>query len=146
MTKYPINVDYAEIEKKASNENVILNYYGGGETIKTLYHIPLNLNGNGDCTYNFMNCTHAQECAMLSEGRIFPCTVAPNIHIFNEKFGYSIPVTEYDGIDIYKIENGQNLLMELSKPIPFCRFCNVKGRTFGHTWHRTAEDIKEWID
>jgi hypothetical protein len=32
----------------------------------------------------------------------------------------------------------------LCQPIPFCRFCLVEKRTFGHPWQRSEKNIKEW--
>ena len=145
LTKYPINTNYVLAEETAKKYNVSLEYYGStNEIIKQSYHMPLDLEGMQDCKKSFLNCYHANNCVMLKDGKIYTCTVAPNIEHFNKYFGKDLPLTDYDGIDIYKANNIQEVLQFLAKPIPFCRFCNVNGRTFGHKWEISKKDISEW--
>ena len=145
VTKYPIKADYETAERLAKKHKVRYEYYAGGDTVKTLYHIPLDISGSQDTTQNFMDCSHAQICNMLSEGKLYPCTVAPNIHIFNKKFGTNIPLTEFDGIDIYECSSGNELLDRLAKPMPVCSFCNIKGRTYGHPYRTSDMKMEEWV-
>jgi len=145
LTKYPINTNYTLAEETAKKYNVKLEYYGDtNEVIKQSYHMPMDLDGNQDCKTSFLNCYHANNCVMLKNGKLYTCTVAPNIEHFNKYFGKDLPLTDYDGIDIYKANNIQEVLQFLAKPIPFCRFCNVNGRTFGHKWEISKKDISEW--
>ena len=145
LTKYPLNTNYALAEQTAKKHNVILEYFGNtNEVTKQSYHMTLDLDGTQDCRTSFLNCYHANNCIMLKNGKIYTCTVAPNIEHFNKYFGKNLPLTEYDGIDIYKANNIQEILQFLAKPIPFCRFCNVKARSFGHKWGISKKDIKEW--
>ena len=51
---------------------------------------------------------------------------------------------EADYIDIYKAKSIQEILAFLAKPIPFCKYCNVKGRTFGHERGISKKEIEEW--
>lgn len=144
-TKYPLNVDYDRAKETAKNNAVKYEYYGNRETaLKTSYHIPLDIEGKQNTTENFANCFHANNCVMLKNGKIYTCTVAPNIEHFNKYFGYNIPLSERDGIDIYKVENINEILEFLAKPVPFCKYCNVKERSFGHEWGISKKDIKEW--
>ena len=135
VTKYPVQIDYEKAEKIAGEF---------GETVKTLYHEPLDLSGSQDPTRSFMKCSRAVNCSMLSEGRLYPCTMAGCVQIFNEKFGKSIPLTEHDGINLYEMENGDRLLEKLSRPMPICRFCDIDRITRGLPWHTTDQDIREW--
>lgn len=144
ITKYPIPLDYESIKMKAESHGVKYLYWAGDTAIKTLYKEPLDLIGRQDPVYSFMHCSLAQMCIMLSYGKLFPCTIAPTIHIFNSRFNTNIPITDADGIDIYKVENGDALLEKLSRPMPICRFCDVRHRTFGYEWHMTSGDIREW--
>lgn len=144
VTKYPIKVDYDKNRELAKKHGVRFEYYAGGNTVKTLYHIPLDPEGNQDPTRNFMECFHVQRCCMLANGRLYPCTVAPNIPVFNKFFGKEIPLGEYDGIDIFAIGSGEDLLEKLARPMPVCRYCNVKGRSFGHEWRVSERKIDEW--
>jgi hypothetical protein len=112
-----------------------------------LYHIPYDLSGcaggmSGD--WNYHNCFQARNCAELKNGRIYPCTPAPAVEHLNKYFGTNIPLTPADSIDIYKSRSYKEILDFVSNPIPLCKYCNIKGRTFGHPWKGSAKDISEW--
>lgn len=146
VTKYPINFDYEKIQKIAENQGVRFQYYHGGMIEKTLGHYPLDIYGEQSAWSSFVHCFHANnECNMLNHGRLYTCTIAPCMPIFNKKFGCHIPLTEEDGIDIYKVPNKETLFEMLSKPMPVCKYCDVNSRTFGHTWGQSDKSIKEWI-
>lgn len=145
-TKYPLKTNYEKAEKTAESYGVKLEYYGNTNSVlKTSYHIPLDLDGKQDAVNNFLNCFHANNCVFLKQGKLYTCTVAPNINQFNKFFNKDIPLSERDGIDIHKAQNIDEILEFLSKPIPFCRYCNVNGRTFGHEWGVSKKEIEEWI-
>ena len=145
-TKYPLNIDYDKAKETATSYGVKYEYYGHTEEVlKTSAHIPLDPDGKQNAQENFINCFHANNCVMLKDGRIYTCTVAPNIEHFNNYFGYSIPLTERDGIDIHKAESIEEILEFLARPIPFCKYCNVNGRTYNHKWCTSKRDLKEWV-
>lgn len=52
---------------------------------------------------------------------------------------------EGDYIDIYRVNNATELFNFLSCPKPFCRYCDVKNRSYGHKWERSKQKINEWI-
>lgn len=144
-TKYPMNVDYDKAKETAQRYNVKYEYYNLNEdVIKTSYHIPLDIEGKQNAVENFAGCFHANWCVMLKNGKLYTCTVAPNIEHFNKYFNYNIPLTERDGIDIHKSEKIEEILEFLARPIPFCKYCNVKGRSFGHEWKTSKKEIDEW--
>ena len=145
ITKYPIKLDYDLIENTAKKHNVKLSFFNNTSILKTSYKIPLDLKGKQDPRLNFLNCHHANNCIFLRYGKIYTCTIAPNIHHFNEYYKTNIPLTDRDGIDIYKANNLNDILQFVSNPIPFCRFCNVKNRSYGHKWGISTKDINEWI-
>ena len=110
VTKYPITYNYEDAEKTANRHKVKYTYYNEGDSVKTSYHIPLDTEGKQDTTESFINCFHANDrCNMLSEGRLWTCTVAPNMRIFAKHFGVDIPMTEDDGIDIYSVKNSSGV-------------------------------------
>jgi len=143
-TEYPISLDYRRIEDTVRSHGVEYASYDTWEPVKTLFHSPLDLKGEQDPIYNFMDCYQAQSCAMMSRNKLWPCTVAGNIHIFNRKFNQRMPITECDYLDIRKIKNADEVMNFLSQSIPFCRYCNVKGRTWGNVWHTSEGKIEEW--
>lgn len=72
------------------------------------------------------------------------CSIAPNIKAFNEYLNLHLDLTEDDGIDIYSAKSGDEVLEAMARPMPFCRYCDVKNRTYDHPWQTSKKDIKEW--
>ena len=144
-TKYPLKINWDKIMEKAKSKQVIFEYYGASETVlKTSYHIPFDLSGTRDTTINFMQCFHANNCRELYHGRLYTCTVIPHVKHFNKAFNKELTECETDSIDIYNVNSMNEILEYLSKPIPFCRYCNILARTWGHPWQQSKKDIAEW--
>jgi len=144
-TKYPLPLDFDKIKEVAKQHNVSFNFSDySGIIIKTSNKIPLDLEGKQDMNTNFKKCLHANNFCSLSKGKLFTCTVAPNIRHFNKFFNKNIPITDEDYIDIYKAENEKEVMLFLSKPKPICKYCYVEKRTTGHQWQKSKKDIKEW--
>jgi len=144
-TKYPIKLDFDKIIEVAKQYGVRYEYYGDtGFGLKTSCHAPLDLEGKQNAYINFKKCSQANDCCFLSKGRLFTCTVAPNIHHFNKFFKKNLPLSSADYIDIYEARNKDEIMHFLSRPIPFCRYCYIERRTFGYEWQKSRKDIKEW--
>ena len=145
MTKYPIDLDYGAISESAKAHDVAIEYREEIEAQeKRLYRIPLDISGGQDPGASFSECFHANNCALLTEGKMFTCTVAPNIRIFNQRFGTHLPLQDEDYLDIYRAKTKHEVLQFLCTPKPFCRYCNVSERSFGHPWERSKLDMGEW--
>lgn len=145
VTKYPIKFNYDEISTVAASASVNLEFSNGANIEKTMGHFPLDLSGRMNPKDSFMNCYHANgKCVMLQNGKLYTCTIAPCIPIFNKRYGVNIPLTEDDGIDIFSGLDKQELFRRLSEPMPVCRFCDVRNRTFDHEWKQSTGDISEW--
>lgn len=145
VTKYPINLNFDKMKEVAGRHDVLFTFRDDtNEVQKTSYHIPLDLDGGQDIQTNFMNCFHANHTILLKKGRMYTCTIAPNIGHFNKFFNRYLPMSDNNSIDIYQAKSAEEITQFLSKPIPFCRYCYVDKRTFGHPWKRSHKDIKEW--
>lgn len=144
-TKYPIKFDYKEVVKVTQRENVKFDFYGRSKYVqKTQYSLPLDFEGLQDKEKSFNNCHMARACFTLNNGKLFTCPYASSINRFNEYFKQNMEVCEDDYVDIYK-ETDVNLALEkLSRPIPFCRYCNVEKRTYGNKWKISKKSIDEW--
>ncbi|WP_049945092.1 radical SAM protein [Butyrivibrio sp. AC2005] len=145
-TKYPIDLDFSAMEKKCYDENVEFEYYGNsGEVQKTLYKVPLDITGGQDPRKSFMKCFHANYCVTLMNGKLYPCTIAPNSYIYCEKYGRSLELSENDYIDIYnKNISEKEVLRFLAEPIPFCRYCDIAHRMSGLKWRVSSGEEREW--
>lgn len=144
VTKYPIKLDYDALRKKVEEHGIVWEYLGASESGRSLWHFPLDLTGKQDAVDSFLHCANANSCHTLERGRLYTCSIAPNIKAFNRFFGKNVPLTDDDGIDIYKVETADEILKFLAKPINFCRYCNVKYRTYDHPWKVSSKKIDEW--
>ena len=144
-TKYPINLNFENLHNLADNYGVKMipaEYLE--DKVKTSWKFPLDLSGRQNILSNFLNCMHATHCINLENGRMYTCTVAPNIRHFNRYFNKNIPLSNSDGVDIYTVKNLDELIQRLYSPIPFCRYCDIKNRKNDIPFAISKKDIKEW--
>jgi organic radical activating enzyme len=144
-TKYPLPLDFDKMKEVAGKHDVMFKFYGNSGIIqKKSTKTPLDLEGKQDMNTNFIKCMHANNQYYLSRGKLFTCTVAPNIRHFNKFFNKNIPITDADYIDIHKARNEEEIMLFLSRPMPICKYCYVEKRTSGHQWQKSKKDIQEW--
>lgn len=145
VTKYPISLNYEEMEKRAANHGVEYRYYGiSGVTVKKTNLYKLDVKGLQDSRKNFLLCHRANSCVYLQHGRLYTCTVAPTAEHFNKYFGKNLKEVPEDSIDIYQANSAQEIMGFLAKPIPFCRYCMVDKARMFQPWHRSKRVIEEW--
>lgn len=145
ITKYPISENvYQKMEEKCNHEQADWEYVGNTSICKYSYHYPLDLDGKQDARDMFLHCNNANECITLKEGKLYTCSVAPNIENFNKYFQQNIELNQDDGIDIYEANTAREILTFLSCPISFCRYCKVHERTYDHKWGISNKEISEW--
>jgi hypothetical protein len=106
--------------------------------------MKLDINKRQNINESFSLCHEANNCINLSEGKLFTCCTIPYIKHFNEYFNVNLIVSAADYIDIYKIDSLDEILDRLSKPIPFCGYCNQKIKT-KLNWSISKKEITEWI-
>jgi MoaA/NifB/PqqE/SkfB family radical SAM enzyme len=143
ITQYPIKLNYSAIEEKAGVYNVELGYYFVG--IKTMQKRPLDGEGKQNGESNFKICHMANNCIQLRDGKLYPCVVSAYIPIFNKFFKKNFEVGDKDYIDIYRVKTREEMFNFLCKPIPFCRYCNIKRMKLGLKWGMSRKEICEWI-
>lgn len=146
-TIYPVNVDYDALEKYAKGQGVAYQYLQknkpGGH--HTLWKCPLDLLGKQNPMESFINCANANRCITLEKGRLYTCSIASNMYIFNQYFGKDyIEITDEDGIDIHKAGTPREIFEYLAKPMPACRYCDIKNRSMDHPWECSKKSMDEW--
>lgn len=145
-TKYPVNLDYEAMKQTSAAHDVMFEHYNQtGEITKTSYKIPLDIKGSQNPGKSFSGCFHANNLPLLMEGKLYSCTIAPNVRHFNKRFGTHMELEEGDYLDIHRVRKASELLRFLSRPKPFCRYCDVGKRSYGLEWQRSKQDISEWI-
>ena len=80
-----------------------------------------------------------------TQGKLYTCSYIQNIRHFNKFFNKNIPISVNDYIDIHKAKDYQEVLQFLAKPIPFCKYCDVKNRKDGIEWKVSTKRIEEYL-
>ena len=120
--------------------------YIHGHAIKTLERWPLNLGGDGDIEDNFKHCRIANMCPALYHGKIYACSFPANVYHLNSYYKMNFKVSTRDSIDIYEVDTAEQIMDFISKPFPFCRYCNIDNVTFGLPYETSSRDKSEWVD
>lgn len=143
VTRYPLNLDIEAIKNKCKKENVSFRFFCE-QPVETFNHLTLDLEGRGQIEKNFYRCYLANSCHTLKHGKMYTCSTVPHIHQFMDYFKCDLKLSENEGIDIYKVQNKDEILNFLAKPIPFCRYCNIDKRET-KKWEISQKKIEEWI-
>ena len=151
VTVYPLSFDYARLEEKAKEYGIILvmssNIHADELTkeAKIMNKHTMDLSGNAEVT-GFVGCSYFNKFNVLREGRFYMCPIQAHIYIFNEYFKRNLSLKEKDSIDIYKIERWEELSEFAAKPVPFCRYCDLKKWQHRSKWEVSSKKIDEYID
>jgi hypothetical protein len=111
----------------------------------TWTRLPKDINGNQNISQNIKYCIVANYCISLKDGKLSTCCLPLLVDHFNNYFGTSMEASTEDYIDIYKVDNINEIYNFLCKPIPFCRFCKVKDWEIGIEWGTSKKEITEWV-
>ena len=140
LTKYPIQLDIKAIKQIAKANHVRIKI---PKQVNIFYKF-INIKGDSDPEKSFRSCRAVHICPFLRNGKLFTCAFAPHVHLFNQFFDQSIPVTEGDYVDIYGDVTPEEILDFLMHPVPLCQWCNVQRVPFD--WGKSNQDIQEWIN
>ncbi len=140
-TIYPINLDWNKITQIAEKYNINIHYFNN---IKYSQKIPIQLDGTLNPSINYKNCV-CKTCYILKNGKIFPCSVAANIHHFIKYFNLNIENSPKNGIDIYKAKTLKQIDNFLTKKIPLCKYCDGSHLENYKKWAVSKKDIAEWL-
>lgn len=139
LTNYPINLNFSSIKQLANSYRVRLKI---PKQVNTFFQF-INNKGDSNPSQSFQNCRAMYTTPFLRDGRLYSCSFAPHVHLFNEYFKQEIPVTENDSINILSDVTPQQVHTFLANPIPLCQWCKTK-RPYMN-WGRSKGDITEWI-
>ena len=146
LTQYPIAVDYEEIIRMISGKGVLFESFSGTSYPRDeMWRLALNEEGKERPVENFLRCPRANACIFISHGKVFNCATMANIGHFNKCFGTEFQLSKEDSIDIYEVNDIQEILSFLCNPKPFCRYCSIDGRKYGEKWSVTRRSPGEWL-
>lgn len=144
VTPYPIKLDHESILKRCKRYGVPYHFYWDETSKDEFFRYVIDEKGCQDTVQNFIQCGNANYCLFLYKGRMYPCGAGAHFRVFNEYYNAGMELNEQDSVDIYKVRGDWELLMELAKPVPMCRYCVMSGRKETFTWGHSKKDKKEW--
>lgn len=112
-----------------------------------MYNIALDLKGEQNSQTAFKNCDLAKNrWYFFQNGKMYPCCICPNLHIFEEHFNISLKDWEEEDVSISVYNHSLKEVEDfLSKPISMCRFCNTIKRQQSYSqFHVSKGEITEW--
>lgn len=148
VSYYPITLDMEGIKKIAEKYtvNVIFEIENGSITENYTQLVPLDLKGKQNPKLNFKMCPKASNCVLLKNGKLYTCSLIPNIVHFNRFFDENLPLSERDYIDIYENLTSEEILKLLVTVPDFCRYCNFANAEYGIKWDITKYERSEWAE
>lgn len=143
VTKYKLNIDYAQIIKMSKAFHVAVFWESNRE--KEYFHeIKFNEKGNEDISKSDSNCFHKTFCYQLENGVLYKCPIIPASRHFNLFFDKNLTVSKKDGLNIHKRLKKEKIIEYFEKPVPFCRYCNMSEREEDKEWGISKKEITEW--
>jgi len=150
VTVYPIKLNYDEITKKAKQYNVPLrissDIHAKTLTMNTKISDKHTFDLNGSLTPELsISCIYFNKWTVLKDGRFYMCPISAHVNIFNEYFNQNLELTENDSLDIFSVNIWKDFAEFSSKPISFCRYCDLKNWTHANEWSPSRKIIEEYI-
>ncbi len=142
ISKYPVNINYAAIDKKVSEYGLTLVDFREEKTVE-FHHNVLDLQGRCNPGHSFKKCSLANSCHNLCRGKLYTCSVAAHIHHFKDYFGLDIELSEQNGVDIFKVQSSREIVDAMNKPIPLCRYCDIDA-WYPVEWKVSEKKLEEW--
>ncbi|TLD88696.1 radical SAM protein [Helicobacter sp. MIT 05-5294] len=148
-TRYPIKVDWDTAKSKCKQYGIDFAFYNGESKKKESIKMVLNTKGTSDPFLNYLNCTQ-YDCVQLKnvngESRIYHCSFSGHIEHFNQKFNQNLQITSQDYIALTPNTAYREILDFLSRPIPFCRYCDTTKWQHIGEWRTSKKDISEYTE
>ncbi len=138
ISRYPIRLDIQPILKTARSFGVRVK---SPKMIESFFQF-VNIKGDSDPQQSFANCRAMYTTLFLRDMRLYTCSFAPHVSIFNDHFGENIPVSEGDSIGLQEGVAAGDIYNFINKPIPLCRWCKTKRPII--RWQRTKLTSIEW--
>ena len=147
-TRYPINLDYGAMVKRARERGVLA--YSAGDEIRCFRRIPLNPRGTSNVHQTYLRCPYI-DCPQLREGRLYRCPTSAYSDILNDAMAASEHIARFklnaaDYLELHESLSAQDVFGFLSRPIPFCQYCDMGKVDNAVPWGHSSREITEWVD
>ena len=131
-----------DLEGKMFSFEEIINRQNASKE-KSFEKISLDPKGEQSILTSVKSCDLRAIVPTLKDGKLYPCYLPSVIGAFNKKFNQNLEVSDYDYIDIFKVDNLNSLTSALDRPILFCKYCK-KTKEESPWGHSEVHTIEEW--
>lgn len=145
-TCYPVKFDYVGLRKLVNSKGIKYTPFNFEHTTQgKSYPIRSRARYFDISTSNFLNCKVAHCGLSLRNGKLYPCGAVANAPHLKKYFNLDMQISEKNGVDIYSVKSGDELLEKLARPIPFCQYCDVTDNVITCDWGISQKDRYEWL-
>ncbi len=149
-TRYLVEVDWTYVRAMCSEHHIPFSFFNHASIRKTMTRFTLDPFGQQNPRESFLDCDCANNTVVLHGGRMYPCEIIPTVKHFNRYFNDSLEVAGNDSIDIHEARSMSEVLSFLAKPVPFCRYCDVRNRVRDIGWDTVdgcaPPRMSDWVD
>ncbi len=147
ITRYPVGVDYYKIQDMLEEKGISCKFFPDENFVwtKEVYNLDPT-HPKSPATYNWLRC-YKTHCIQLKDGKM-SCTKISCVHHFIDAFPEEckhMKVVPDDFIDIYEVENIQEIFNFFAHPYSFCKYCDVSNNLYNVEWGKSKKEITEWI-
>ncbi len=143
-TDYGLDINWELVKKKCANFGVNFEFYLDNSI---MYKDSIDLSGSHNSIDSYLNCQLGwHEYFYLDHGKIYHCSKEAYIRFFNNYFKQNLEIPETDYIDIYKVNNIQEVFNFMNRPPKFCSHCVKTKPPIEYKWQNTKREITEWIE
>jgi len=144
ISGYPVNLNDSLIKEKANGYGVGLSKSSRDNSAWSQY--VFDLDGNQNIEQSFSNCENANERFIMKDRFLYPCSVTACIEHFNKAFDQNLELKNEDYLDLFTDITAKDVLNFISKPVPFCRYCERSKLKLGQTWRLSKFTIDEYLE
>lgn len=145
ISRYPIDVDMAQIERKAAQFGVRLD---PTPLLTQFFVLPLDLSAGQSAYDSFHLCEGYNVCPIIRNGRLYHCGTIAYADCFARYFelmDFAPSTADYFDLAVPKtLANAWRALRFLLTPPQFCAHCDFSRFRF-EPWERSKRELAEWL-
>lgn len=140
--QYPGVADVAAIEALGAEHGVTIEWV---EATEQFFRAPIDPSGSCDPQESFVRCVGVSNCAIVKDGRMYPCAHIAYVDILRKRFDLEgLEPTDEDSISIFDGATGDDIVDFLMAPVPWCKNCDYPALEY-FQWGRTGRQLDELV-
>lgn len=147
-TEYPLSLDYGKLSDLTEEHGCVYLPHTFGidrSHPKEMGKNLISLQAQGSPERNFARCGNANRCITLRHGKLYTCAQSAVVGDLKRYFHLNLPISERNGVDIYSVESGEELMRKMARAIPLCAHCDLSLQVVYEPWRVSKKDRYEWL-